>query len=373
LDAARSSIEVERLSRLRKLMRLLPQYRSMDPLDRQRVTGTLERRTESPEPIPMDIQPSPPPSDILHDDASILDVTSIRSQTTPGPPVLENIFDTPSFQPEEDTFSAIYDSVNMSDADMKEILLARTGQSIAVVPPSDPKPWPDYMSSPTLDPGAFLAEGMLNHRLQDLPPCPSVMQGELREVDLQISQDVTFANILDSALPTEDVLSVLSSLYQEYRNCVAQVTSLPSTVEVPESPDETRVEYIMSKSQLQMTIEEGQIWDALTDTPVTALTMLAERSNTISESYARRSNPPTAQTYEESKEILRAMGVPCIDSEGPFEAEALASSLVIHGVADYVASEDTVWPSCKSMFEPLLINHLGRSRIRGSPHSKHCQ
>ncbi|KAJ8581273.1 hypothetical protein M405DRAFT_885792 [Rhizopogon salebrosus TDB-379] len=111
LDAARSSIEVERLSRLRKLMRLLPQYRSMDPLDRQRVTGALERRTESPEPIPMDIQPSPSPSDILHDDASILDVTSIRSQTTPGPPVLENIFDTPSFQPEEDTFSAIYDSI----------------------------------------------------------------------------------------------------------------------------------------------------------------------------------------------------------------------------------------------------------------------
>jgi len=46
-------------------------------------------------------------------------------------------------------------------------------------------------------------------------------------------------------------------------------------------------------------------------------------------------------TYEESKDILRAMGVPCVESTGPYEAEALASSLVLNGCADYVASEDT--------------------------------
>ncbi|OJA17680.1 hypothetical protein AZE42_03022 [Rhizopogon vesiculosus] len=341
LDAARSSIEVERLSRLRKLMRLLPRYHSMNPLDRRRATDALEHETEAQRTVPTYIQPSPSLSDILHDDASTFNVTSARYQTPSGLSEIENVFNTPSFQPEEDTFSAIYDSVNMSDADMKEILLARTGQSITVVPPSDPKSWPDYINSPTLDPGASLSEGASNLRLQDLPSCSSIMQGELREADFQTSQDVTFTAIVDSAPPADDVISTLSSLYQEYRNCVAQVTSLPSTVEVPESPDETRVEYIMSKSQLQMTIEEGQIWDTLGDAPVTALAMLAERSSTISESYARRSNPPTVQTYEESKEMLHAMGVPCIESEGPFEAEALASSLVIHGVADYVASEDT--------------------------------
>ncbi|TDL13672.1 hypothetical protein BD410DRAFT_846717 [Rickenella mellea] len=33
--------------------------------------------------------------------------------------------------------------------------------------------------------------------------------------------------------------------------------------------------------------------------------------------------------------LLEAMGVPCIESSGPFEAEALASSLVINGHADF--------------------------------------
>lgn len=343
----------------------------MDPLDRRHVTDALEHGTEALKAIPMCIPPSPLPLDVLQDDSSTATVMSARYQTPSGSPEIDNIPNIPSFQPEEDILSAIYNSVNMSDADMKEIILARTGQSIAVVPPSGPKSWPDYIYSPTLDPGAFLAEDA-NLRLQDLPPCPSIMQGELKEADFQTSQDMTLATIVDSAPPVDDVLSALSSLYQEYRNCIAQVTSLPSTVEVPDSPDETRVEYIMSKSQLQMTIEEGQIWDTLSDAPVTAVAMLAERSSTISESYARRSNPPTVQTYEESKEILRAMGVPCIESEGPFEAEALASSLVIHGMADYVASEDTVWPFL-NVCEQLFICHLGRSRIRSSSHSKHRQ
>ncbi|KAG0696740.1 hypothetical protein DFH29DRAFT_812672 [Suillus ampliporus] len=94
--------------------------------------------------------------------------------------------------------------------------------------------------------------------------------------------------------------------------------------------------------QLQMTIEEGHIWNTLADAPETVLTMLAEKSDILSESYTHQSNPPTTQTYEESKEILHAMGAPCIESEGPFEAEALASSLVIHDIVDYVASKDTV-------------------------------
>ncbi|KAG0704908.1 PIN domain-like protein [Suillus ampliporus] len=339
LDAARSSIEVGRLSRLRKLMRLLPQYLVMDPPDRRRVTNALEHVAVASRTIPTYFQPSLSPSDILQNDSNAITVTTTRSQTRPSE--FEQAFSALSSYPEEDTLSAIYDSVHMSDADVKEILLARTGQSVAAIPPSDLKSWPDYINSSTLDLGASLVEGIYNLRLQDLPPDPCVVQGELREADFQTSEDMTLATIVDSVPPAEDVLSVLSSLYQEYRDCVAQITSLPSTMEVPESPDETRVEYIMSRSQLQMTIEEGQIWDTLADAPETALATLAEKSGIMSESYTRRSNPPTAQTYEESKEILRAMGVPCIESEGPVEAEALASSLVIHGVADYVASEDT--------------------------------
>lgn len=342
LDAARSSIEVDRLSRLRKLMQLLPQYRSMDPPDRRRVTNALQHVEVAPRPVPTYFQSSLSPLDILQNDVKPATVTRSQIRLS-GASEFEQVCSALSFQSEEDTLSAIYDSVNMSEADMKEILLARTGQSVAVVPPSGPKSWPDHINNLTLDPGASLVEGISYPRVQDLSqaPGPSIMQGELREADFQTSQDVTFATIMDSVPPAEDVISALSSLYQEYRDCVAQITSLPPTVDVPGSPDETRAEYIMSRSQLQMTIEEGQIWDTFADAPETALTTLAEKSDVLSESYARRSSPPTTQTYEESKEILRAMGVPCIESEGPFEAEALASSLVIHGMADYVASEDT--------------------------------
>lgn len=105
----------------------------------------------------------------------------------------------------------------------------------------------------------------------------------------------------------------------------------------------------MSKQQLQMTLDEGHIWNVLSQPssnipPLeteSALMSLAERSSVISRSYQRRSNAPTTQTYEECKELLRALGVPCIESSGPFEAEALACALVSHGHADYVVSEDT--------------------------------
>jgi flap endonuclease-1 len=294
----------------------------------------------------MYFQPSLSPSDIFQNDFNSVTVTTTRSQTRlSGASEFEHVCNALSSHSEEDTLLAHCDSVNMSDADMKEILLARRGQLVAVIPPSDPQSWPDHINDSTLNPDASLVEGIPNLRVQDLSPGPSIMQGEFREANFQTSQDVTFATIVDSVPPVEDVISALSSLYQEYRDCVAQITSLPSTVDVPESPDETRAEYMMSRSQLQMTIEEGQIWDTLADAPETALATLAEKSGAFSESYTRRSNPPTTQTYEESKEILRAMGVPCIESEGPFEAEALASSLVIHGIADYVASEDTVRPS----------------------------
>ena len=162
----------------------------------------------------------------------------------------------------------------------------------------------------------------------------------------------------------ESFQSELSTLYCEYSQSITQLTSMPSSFEGPEIPErehdhsaptdspdalDARIEYAMSKQQLQMTLDEGHIWNLLSvpssDVPPpdteSALTTLAERSTVISQSYQRRSNSPTTQTYEECKELLRAMGVPCIESSGPFEAEALACALVIHGHADYVVSEDT--------------------------------
>jgi flap endonuclease-1 len=120
----------------------------------------------------------------------------------------------------------------------------------------------------------------------------------------------------------------------------------------PVDPADTQVQAAMSKTQYQLTLEEGKLWEKLTDpdeavdfdeSPTVAiLASLREKSSFMVESYHRRNNPPTEITYEESKNILHAMGVPCIESTGPYEAEALASSLVLNGFADYVASEDTV-------------------------------
>ncbi len=118
-------------------------------------------------------------------------------------------------------------------------------------------------------------------------------------------------------------------------------------------PTETRISNTaMSKTQYQLTAEEGKLWEKLTDPELevehgespteTLLMSLREKSCFMAQSLVRRSTAPTGITYEESKNVLRAMGVPCIDSTGPYEAEALASSLVLNGLADYVASEDTV-------------------------------
>jgi len=51
--------------------------------------------------------------------------------------------------------------------------------------------------------------------------------------------------------------------------------------------------------------------------------------------------------------------VPCIESTGPYEAEALASSLVLNGCADYVASEDT---DVLIYGAPLLRNITNRDK-----------
>ena len=70
---------------------------------------------------------------------------------------------------------------------------------------------------------------------------------------------------------------------------------------------------------------------------------LADRSHTISDSFRRRTNFPNSDTtYRESKEILTVISIPCIDVIGSIEGEALASSIVLRGLDDYVASEDTV-------------------------------
>jgi flap endonuclease-1 len=126
---------------------------------------------------------------------------------------------------------------------------------------------------------------------------------------------------------------------------------------------EIREEYTMTKSQIQLTADEAKLWEEIaspspvpqppdSQSPEDTLSSLSYRATLMSQSYERRTNPPTTQTYDECKEVLKAMGIPCMDTGGTYEAEALASSIVLHGFADYVASEDTVGASTHSIAYP---------------------
>ena len=159
--------------------------------------------------------------------------------------------------------------------------------------------------------------------------------------------------------------STFASLYFDFRQSISKFamlaaresSALSSFVSTQPSDLDTQAEIVMTKAQYQLTLDERNLWEQLVSLPSiitdssedefssaveTTLADLTQTSNVMFESYQRRTNPPTTQTYEDSKSMIQAMGVPCIDSVGPFEAEALASSIVLSGLADYVASEDTV-------------------------------
>lgn len=101
---------------------------------------------------------------------------------------------------------------------------------------------------------------------------------------------------------------------------------------------------------------------------------LEEQSGLMAESLVRRAKPPTTLTYAESRLILEAMGIPCIESSIPYEAEALASSLVLHGFADFVGSEDTVSRSSLCANSALIVVtwfSVGCSRVQRSLIAQH--
>lgn len=134
----------------------------------------------------------------------------------------------------------------------------------------------------------------------------------------------------------------------------ASFPAVPTSTPAEDELDTAKADYALSKTQHSLLREEAILWTEFAESvkaeqaekmreSVTNLAQVLEaKSSMLSESYLRRNHPPTAETYDESKEILRAMGIPCIHPSGPYEAEALAASLVLHGHADYVASEDTV-------------------------------
>lgn len=156
----------------------------------------------------------------------------------------------------------------------------------------------------------------------------------------------------------------LNLLHLNYKATTAKLASIPALQDgVSAIPGETT--QTMTKTQYQLTCEEGKLWEYVanaqkslmsggSDVTQQELDSMLNRSYAMTTSFRRRNNTPTSTTYSESKEILGAMGILCIDATGAVEGEALASSIVLSGHADYVATEDTV---CSLMYTYILITH----------------
>jgi len=90
---------------------------------------------------------------------------------------------------------------------------------------------------------------------------------------------------------------------------------------------------------------------------------LAKGDMASAKKYAQASSRLTHAMVEESKELLRFMGIPVV--EAPSEGEAQASQMVIDGTADAAASQDM---DCLLFGAPLLLRNLsvgGRRKMPG--------
>jgi flap endonuclease-1 len=154
---------------------------------------------------------------------------------------------------------------------------------------------------------------------------------------------------LEKNMAASDLTFGLTQLFARFQRSVPEVEA--SAAEASSTPaadaDDAQTLRTISKQQRALTAGEARVWRALPSAQdcgalAADVAGLLGQSVLIAESYGRRANVATAQTYAEAREVLGALGVPCILPAGACEAEALAAALVVHGHADYVVSEDTV-------------------------------
>jgi hypothetical protein len=218
----------------------------------------------------------------------------------------------------------------------------------------------------------------LKKRLEATLPIPAV-NPELQEEDqytpmginskpeLSSERDVgsTSSEFIDMPKDKQEsvkkVTQMLLRRYKKYAQSISGFTKLQIPTPVPltstssvittaeklEADPEFNVS--ASRHQYQLATQEGEAWNMLATGKEDLLEQaeggfvdLQERSQVLVDSYERRTEFPTDRTYEDAKTLLTAMGVPCIQSEAPFEGEGLASAIVLAGYADFVVSEDTV-------------------------------
>ncbi|KAL1726263.1 PIN domain-like protein [Schizophyllum commune] len=292
LAMARGALEVERLRRLRGMEPILERFSRLDDTERSKILEALKAS----------VKPTSGPDALSHEQELISTTVAANNSA--------------------ETYSRV----------RTQTLAAPEDEDIVAVDDLKVDPLPDTSTSPPGSPTRV--------QEHDLPPLPAV-DGEFPRI---------------SAISPTDITTLLISLYQEYRNSIPKVAALTAAPATPESQSDAQSDMIMTKEQRQLTLDEGGFWQELqtsrfystritTDSPRAksryAIDTLMQKSALMHASFDRRAHPPTEATYRESKEILAVLGVPCIDATGAFEAEALASAMVLGGLADYVVSEDT--------------------------------
>ena len=220
---------------------------------------------------------------------------------------------------------------------------------------------PDHLPGHTESPGAPLQSVTQDEPVGSAPDEVASDLGPLtvstEPADFEPPPTQTGADQAEGSLAHSPsrVSSTLAALYSSFLASVRQMGVLLSSRTVfprpEEQDDETKVTQELSQAQRRLVTEEELIWKRLsevtseeeTEGGVSFLAReLEDKSAKILTSYERRNNPPTSEVYRQSQVILRAMGVPCINANGGVEGEALAAAIVQDGLADYVASEDTV-------------------------------
>ncbi|KAL5507352.1 hypothetical protein ACEPAH_6808 [Sanghuangporus vaninii] len=194
---------------------------------------------------------------------------------------------------------------------------------------------------------------------------------DLSEIESLSSADESVIEDQDFLYPDERTpLSNQSYLSEQfvtpYKSHEAS-SKTSQTITLPIGPSIVSPEEVSeSRKQLSLSYDENLLWNKIPSliahprflrTPPLLVNLL-QRCKILCESYKKRASPPTEETYKESRMILEALGVPCIESRSQYEAEGLAAALVRRGLAHFVASEDT---DVLVYGAPLLRNVSSRS------------
>lgn len=127
--------------------------------------------------------------------------------------------------------------------------------------------------------------------------------------------------------------------------------------------------YTESPLQTALTGAEGEIINRFLSQDIVARPMsavkeieaLISEAPTVKSIYERALAVPSVEQHEECQELLRVMGVPVLEAKIPFEAEGLAASLALSGLADYVGTEDSDVLAYKVGFPISSVLTIGTS------------